>query len=305
MKALFPVEGIITVLNTPFTNDNKVDLAALRRHVRMAINAGVSGFLVPAMASEVSKLSVNERLLMVEAVMQETEDKIPVFAGTGESDLRKSQKLLKDYIDLGCQNVLFQIPFENQEQFKKHFIELANLQPKVIMLQDWDPIGSGLPDELIVELFHLVEPFRCLKIETVLSGPKYSRMLELLEGRLHISGGWAVTQMIEGLRRGIHAFMPTGMHYIYTKIYEDFTIGKESEAERLFDEILPIVSFTNQQLEFSIQFFKKLLHKQNMYENDSVRWPKTQFDAIHQVIAEKFIDKIIYLEDHIKANRHT
>ena len=304
MKTLFPVQGIITVLNTPFTKDNKVDLKALKKHVAVAIKAGVGGFLVPAMASEVYKLTHKERLQMVEAVLKETNCKVPVFAGTGETDLGRSLRLLKDYIDLGCENVLFQIPFENNEQFKKHFMEMANLEPKVIMLQDWDSSGYGLPDELILELFERVESFRCLKIETVLSGLKYSKMLGLTQGRLHVSGGWAVTQMMEGLKRGVHAFMPTGMHFIYTKIFNDFKAGKEMEAEKLFNDILPILSFSNQHLDFSIYFFKKLLYKQNIYRTDSVRTPTLEFDRIQKDIADRWIDKIIYLEDNIRLEQY-
>ncbi|MCK4677153.1 MAG: hypothetical protein KAT48_03400 [Bacteroidales bacterium] len=84
---------------------------------------------------------------------------------------------------------------------------MVDLQPEVIMLQDWDATGYGLPDCLILELFEQVDFFDCLEIETILSGVKYSRILEFTEGRLHVSGGWAVTQMMEGLRRDIHTFI--------------------------------------------------------------------------------------------------
>lgn len=36
-KTLYPLFGIITVLNTPFTDADAVDLLALRRHVDAAI----------------------------------------------------------------------------------------------------------------------------------------------------------------------------------------------------------------------------------------------------------------------------
>jgi hypothetical protein len=53
---------------------------------------------------------------------------------------------------------------------KTHFYELAATGPEMIMLQDWDATGYGLPDELILELFETVEAFRCLKVETVPAG---------------------------------------------------------------------------------------------------------------------------------------
>lgn len=183
------------------------------------------------MASEVDKLTIHERIKMVDAVLQAAGNEVPVFAGTGERNIHRSKKLLASYLDLGCDHVLFQIPYEEETQYRNQFMELASLQPEVIMLQDWDEAGYGLPDALILDLFEEAEDFRCLKVETTPARVKYSRMLELTDGQLHVSDGWAVTQMIEGLIRGVHAFMPTGMHYIYTQIYRDYVSDKQEDAK--------------------------------------------------------------------------
>jgi 4-hydroxy-tetrahydrodipicolinate synthase len=301
MKELYKFNGIISVLNTPFKTDDSIDFSALKRNVNEAISAGVAGFLVPAMASEVYKLSEKERVEMVAAVLEEVNGLLPVIAGAGETDILKSKFLLKKYIELGCKNVLFQIPFHNETQFRNHFNELAETEPEMIMLQDWDSIGYGLPDELILDLFETVPAFRCLKIETVPAGLKYSRILELTKGRLNVSGGWAVSQMIEGLKRGVHAFMPTGMHWIYCEIYKLWKLGNETEAEKLFQQILPVLAFSNQHLDISIHFFKRLLHRQGIYPTANVRQPILPFDEIHQEIAYNHIQHIIELENILKT----
>ena len=300
MKELFPLKGIVTVLNTPFNADDTINIPALKRTVREALIAGVAGFLVPALAAEVYKLTETERLRMVEAVLETAADSVTVIAGAGETDLVKSKRLIRQYISLGCKNILFQIPFENEIQFKAHFAELADLSPEMIMLQDWHATGYGLSDELILDLFESVEPFRCLKVETVPAGVKYTRMLELTGGRLNISGGWAVTQMIEGLKRGVHAFMPTGMHWIYTEIYKRWISGNEAGATALFHKILPVLAFSNQHLDISIHFFKRLLHRQGIYPTSNVRNPVLPFDKIHVEIAEQWIKKIMAEEDEIR-----
>jgi len=300
MKELYPLFGIVTVLNTPFKTDNSIDFKALKINVCDAMNAGVTGFLVPAMASEVYKLSEIERVKMVATVLEEVEGKVPVIAGAGEIGLAKAKSLLNSYVNLGCRNVLFQIPYENEEQFKAHFMEMAGIDVDMIMLQDWDASGYGLPDNLICDLFEKVESFRCLKIETVPAGVKYTRILQSTGGRLNVSGGWAVTQMIEGLRRGVHAFMPTGMHWIYTEICRLWACGEKEEAISLFYKILPILAFSNQHLDISVHFFKRLLHRQGIYPTDKVRDPILPFDRIHQQIADQLIERIIKLENEIK-----
>ena len=225
MKELYPLRGIVTVLNTPFMKNGTIDLPGLERNVEEAIQAGVAGFLVPAMASEVYKLTFEERIAMVANVMREVEGRLPVIAGTGETDLDRSKSLLKAYMDLGCREVLFQIPYHNSKQFKTHFLKLAELGPEMIMLQDWKSDGYGLPDELILELFETVDSFRCLKIETVPAGAKYSSILALTNGRLNVSGGWAVGQMIVGVHRGVHAFMPSVLDWSYSARFQYFRAG--------------------------------------------------------------------------------
>ena len=297
MKELFPLEGIVTVLNTPFDKQGSVDLPSLRRNVQYALNAGVAGFLVPALASEVTTLSITERLQMVAAVIEEVAGKVPVFAGAGEPDIERRKHIVKEYLAMGCQNILFQIPFENETQFKSQFYEVANLGVETIMLQDWSANGYGLPDDLILDLFHTVEAFRCLKVETVPAGVKYSHLLGLADGKLHLSGGWAVTQMIEGLKRGVHAFMPTGIHKTYCTIYQYFKAGELEKAEQLFYQILPVLAFSNQHLDISIHFFKRLLYRQGIYETPDVRASLLPFDAIHEELADKLIERVIALEE--------
>ena len=303
MKELFPLHGIVTVLNTPFTDEDKIDFQALEGNIREALDAGVAGFLAPAMASEVHRLKVDERLAMVECVLQTTEGKVPVFAGTASSSSDEAKDVLLAYLDLGCKHVLIQLPMLNEEQFKQDFIRLAKCGPEVIMLQDWDAAGYVLPDHLIMELFEEIPSFRFLKVETSAAGTKYSRMLELSNRTLHVSGGWAVNQMLEGLLRGVHAFMPTGMHWIYTKIFKDFHEGNQQEATALFHEILPILAFSNQHLDMSIHFFKRLLWKQGIYSSPNIRQPILPFDEIHREMADHLIQKAVDIETRIKREK--
>jgi 4-hydroxy-tetrahydrodipicolinate synthase len=299
MKELYPLFGIVTVLNTPFTTDDKIDISALRANVAKALAANVAGFLVPAMAAEVYKLSHSERLSMVDAVLAEVNGRVPVIAGAGETDPQKCRDLLQKYIGLGCKAVLFQLPYTDAVKFKQDFMQLAEIGPDMIMLQDWDASGYGLPNELILELFEEVPAFRCLKVETVPAGPKYSEILTLTNQTLNVSGGWAVTQMIEGLDRGVHAFMPTAMHIIYSKIYRYYHDGERDKAERLFGKILPVLAFSNQHLDISIHFFKRLLYQQGIYPTPNSRNPMTIFDAIHEKTADRLIKQVMDLENEL------
>jgi 4-hydroxy-tetrahydrodipicolinate synthase len=90
--------------------------------------------------------------------------------------------------------------------------------------------------------------------------------------------------------------MPTGMHPIYTAIYQRYIRGERESARALFEELLPVLAFSNQHLDISIYFFKRLLHAQGIYATDKVRSPKVAFDAVHQKIADGLIDRVKAME---------
>ena len=301
MKECLPVRGIVTVLNTPFTSANEVDAAALRRHVRVALDAGVAGFLIPGMASEVDKLTPAERDLLVETVVAEAKGRACVIGGASAAAPAERVQLARRLVAAGCDGVLVSIPYENDEQYSRAVSELAGTSPPFLMLQDWDPHGYGVPVRTLVKLFETVETVRAVKVEVVPAGRKYSELLAATGGRLHVSGGWAVMQMIEALDRGVHAFMPTALHGIYVAIHRLHQSGQREASRELFDRVLPILAFSNQHLDISIHFFKRLLSAQGIYSTPDVRPPILPFDETHMRVADELIARAIALEKEVAA----
>ena len=296
MKECLALRGIVTVLNTPFTDANELDADALRRHVRKALAAGVAGFLVPAMASEVDKLTPDERAVFVDTVLEEAKGRAVVIGGASAASGAERIRLAWQLVEAGCDGVLVSIPYENDEQYAGAVGEVAETAPPFLMLQDWDPHGYGVPVATLVELFETVESVRAVKVEVVPAGRKYSELLTATGGRLHVSGGWAVMQMIEALDRGVHAFMPTALHAVYVRIYRLYAAGDRQGARDQFEKILPVLAFANQHLDISIHFFKRLLYAQGIYPTPAVRPPILPFDATHVRVAQELIARGCALE---------
>lgn len=296
MKPLYDLRGIVTVLNTPFDAADRLDLPGLRAHVRYALEAGVEGFLVPAMASEVSKLTEAECAALVETVVGEVAGRVHVIGGASADDPGARLRRARHCVAAGCDGVLVSIPFRDPAQYRREVRAIADCAPPMLMLQDWDPAGNGLPVPLVVELFDEIECFRCIKVEVSPAGAKYSALLAATGGRLHVSGGWAAMQLIEGLDRGVHAFMPTGLHRGYRGVVRAHAEGRRDEARRRFARMLPILAFSNQHLDLSIHFFKRLLHAQGIYATDRVRPPILPFDAIHARVADELIALALEIE---------
>ena len=125
------------------------------------------------------------------------------------------------------------------------------------MIQDLDWNGNGLSQNYILKLFDEIDKFRWLKIETKNAGPKYTKIKKITQNKLNVCGGWAVTQLLDALNRDVDAFIPTGLEYIYVKIYNLYKNGNLHDARNLFYELLPVINFSNQNIDISIKFFLK------------------------------------------------
>ena len=108
------LDGIVTVLNTPFTADAAaVDRASLVANVALAIRSGVSGFLVPALAAEVNQLSRAEREGMVRAVVQLSPSNITVICGVYGVNPAERLSYAKAWLAAGCTGILIKLPFSS------------------------------------------------------------------------------------------------------------------------------------------------------------------------------------------------
>lgn len=295
------MRGIVTVLNTPFTDEDRVDYAALQRHALIAVEAGVAGFLVPAMAAEVLQLNADEREGMVRAVVEAAKDRVPVVGGASAPSQDERRRHAERLAALGCDVVLVSQPFHAEEQYVRDLGEIASTARLPIMVQDWDAGGPGVPIPAILAAFSAVNEFRYLKVETANAGKKYTALKAATGGRLHVSGGWAVSQLIEALDRGVDAFMPTALHRIYVGIFDRYHSGDRAGAIDLFRRVLPILAFANQNLEISVHFFKRLLWRQGVYPTPLLRNAADPLDGFQTRIADELIELAGELESELAA----
>ena len=86
-----PFTGCGTALVTPFTRDEQVDEAAVRRLARRQIDAGIH-FLVPCgTTGENPAMSSDEHRRVVEITVKTANGRVPVLAGAGRSRFHRNQ----------------------------------------------------------------------------------------------------------------------------------------------------------------------------------------------------------------------
>lgn len=303
MKKLFPHLGVFPAVNTPFTEDDKIDYEGLQRHLDNAISSGVAGILMPVVASEVLMLTAEERRSISACVREVVDGRVPVFgAGTAHS-LEECLSFVRELTAFG-EGCMVNVPYENDEQYAAYVRAIDAQNPACLMIQDFDLLGPGVPARLLAELYDEVESYQCLKIETQLPGPKMTAVLRETEGRLHISGGWCITQYIEALDRGVHGMVPTGMNEIFCKLDSLYRSGKRDKANRLFLAVQPVIAFANQQQVLSLYFYKRLLWKQGFYKTPRIRTCGLEFDEYFVRIADEQIERALGLISDVKIGKY-
>ena len=129
--------GVGTALVTPFTTSGALDEPAVRRLTRRQIDAGVH-FLVPCgTTGENPTLTSDERVRVVELVVEEAAGQVPVLAGAGGYNTHEVIHLAAAMRTSGASGLLSVTPYYNkptQEGLYQHFRAIADSTPLPIVL---------------------------------------------------------------------------------------------------------------------------------------------------------------------------
>ena len=299
MTGCYNLHGIVPIINTPFDEELNIDVPSLERLIEQSIADGIVGCIVPAVASEVEKLSLSERKFLVKQVASIADSRIKVIAGVSSEEIKDAIGLAENALRLGCDGILCRVPdrLEGDHQGTVQFFhDLSSVGMEMLMVQDLSWNGYGMSLETILEMFKKISAFKCIKIETIPAGFKSSQVLSATKGKLNVSSGWALPEMIEALDRGIHGFNTTAVNKPFVHIYRLHIEGRRSEAIKLFEEIIPFLAWTHQHIDISIQFLKRYCYTKGIFSTFNVRQPILPFDLYHERCSEELIRKIILCE---------
>lgn len=111
MAAPIRVSGVLAPVVTPFKRDLSPDRERYVRHCKWLLANGCRGLAVFGTNSEANSLSVEERMVLLETLIQEGVPADKLMPGTGCSALTDSVRLTAHATALGCAGVLMLPPF--------------------------------------------------------------------------------------------------------------------------------------------------------------------------------------------------
>ncbi len=299
-KDLYPLVGVVPIVNTPFTEKDTIDYASVERLIDQAVRDGVSGCIVPAVASEVGKLSDAERMTFAEEVIRAAANRIRVVVGVSDPDPARARRLAEHGVSAGADGILCAVPLaivDDGPAVKRYFHSIAQVDVPMLMIQDLHWSGYGMQLDVIRALWEEIPAFRCLKLETVPAGFKMTQLIEATRNRMPIGCGWSLSQFIEALDRGAHFFNTTAINKPFVHVYRLFHRNRRDEARELFHKFVPYLAFAHQHVDVSVHFYKRYCQRRGLFATDRVRQPSLPFDAYHRRVADELIDLVMAVED--------
>ena len=277
------LEGVYSVLPTPFADSGEVDEASLRRVVDLFIGAGVNGVTALGVTGEVARLDDRERRRVLEVVVEQVNGRAGVVAGTTADGTRTCIGYSRDAKTIGATAVMVsppRMPKLNSDAVVRHYAALAEVLDIEIVVQDYPPIsGYAMEPALLARIAKQIPSARTIKLEDPPTPFKTSRILEqAAEIEVRIFGGLGGVFLLEELTAGATGAM-TGFAFpeILLQIVRLFRSGRIDDAADAFYRAVPLLRFEFQE-GIGMAIRKEVLHRRGVLSSPATRAPAAQLD---------------------------
>jgi 4-hydroxy-tetrahydrodipicolinate synthase len=277
------LEGVYSVLPTPFTAAGEVDEDSLRRVIDLFIDAGVNGVTALGVTGEVARLEDRERQRVLETVTTHVNGRIGVVAGTTAEGTRTCISYSRAAKAAGATAVMVsppRMPKLNSEAVVRHYHALADAVDIEIVVQDYPPIsGYAMEASLLARIAKELPRACTIKLEDPPTPFKTSRILEQAAGTdVRIFGGLGGVFLLEELMAGATGAM-TGFAFpeILVQIVKLFRAGRVDDAADVFYRTVPLMRFEFQE-GIGMAIRKEVLHRRGALASPATRAPASQLD---------------------------
>ena len=126
---MFKPEGVYVAMLTPFNEDGSINEGELRRIVDFQIDGGVDGLFPISSVGEFIHMSREEKIRMMEIVVDQNKGRVKITPGVGSSLPAESIVLAQKAKELGCDGVVVAPPYFyqlSQENIETYFESIAD-----------------------------------------------------------------------------------------------------------------------------------------------------------------------------------
>ncbi|MDF2982914.1 MAG: Dihydrodipicolinate synthase/N-acetylneuraminate lyase [Devosia sp.] len=266
--------GIFVIVTTPFTDDFRLDEAALEKTLDFCLAAGVHGVVANALASEGGYLSEAERRRAAEIVVKKAKGKVPVIVAVSAPHYHLAVEFARHAAQIGADAVMSLPPTlhpSSPGDIKAHYkaIGAATSLPLVIQNvsgQGASPLSAGLIAELVKE----IPTARFVKEESGYPAQTVGEIIRLCGDKLEgVMGGKAGKTLMEEVRHGVSGTMPAcEIADVHVALWNAIEARDDKRARNIFQRLLPLLDMESN---YGMPLMKEVLKQRGVIPSDAVR----------------------------------
>ncbi|MEZ5650253.1 MAG: dihydrodipicolinate synthase family protein [Burkholderiaceae bacterium] len=279
--------GVYVIAPTPFKPDGTLDLDSARQMCEFYVDHGATGMTILGIMGEAPKLTPDESLRFVEAVLQALDDRLPVIVGVSSPSFGQLQQLSRDSMALGAAGVMVApMPsLKTDDAIYAYYAQaIERLGDIPVCLQDYpQTLGVHFSVSLLVRIFKDMPTICMLKHEDSPGLTKLSRFRAACETdigrRISILVGNGGIHLPQEMARGADGAM-TGFAFpeMLRQVVDLYKAGQADAGETLFDAYLPMVRHELQP-GLGLAIRKYVLARRGAIASDTLRPPGPTLSA--------------------------
>ncbi|RZK70400.1 MAG: dihydrodipicolinate synthase family protein [Rhodococcus sp. (in: high G+C Gram-positive bacteria)] len=187
------LEGVYSAVATPFTQDQHLDEAGLRRLVDRTIESGIHGLVPLGSTGEFFALSRGERECALEVVLEQTAGRVPVVPHTGATSTAEAIALSQHAEKAGATALMLVAPYYEPfsiEEVKSYYKDVAGSVSIPVMAYNLPAAtGVNLTPQILCELIDEVPNVRYVK-DTSGDFTAAAQLIHEFGDRVSVFVGW-------------------------------------------------------------------------------------------------------------------
>jgi len=256
---------------TPYDANDHIDVDALAAEVQFCVESGVGGLCMPVMVSEFRMLSEDERKLMVRVPLEVVAGRIPIVANCAAVNTPLAVEYARYCEEQGAAAVIAMPPYIFKPDFPtiyEYYHAISDAVSIPVWIQNAG-VTAISPDQ-VVTLCTEIENVSWVKEEVFPSTHNISAVLGKncphIEGVMGGAGGrYLIHERNRGSRGVIHACQFCD---ILQRVWDLLDEGKQTEAEDLFDAMLPGIVLEGI---MGMAYAKEIMVRRGVLKNNRIR----------------------------------
>ena len=234
------IKGVGVALITPF-NNFEVDYPALERMVEHVINGGVDYIVALGSTAETATLSLKERQMVYDFIVERTAGRVPIVVGMGSNNTHELVEQLRTFDMHDAVAILSVVPYYNkpsQEGIYRHYMAVAEASPVPVILYNVPGrTGVNMTAATTLRLAHASDNIVAVKE----ASGSIEQMQEIIDGKpenfLVISGDDGITvELVKRGGMGVISVAANAFPERFCKCIHDAMEGNFAEAESAMEQ---------------------------------------------------------------------